>query len=183
MRISQPLLRSGPLVAAAALPLALTSGPAAAGPGISVSTTGSTVSVTTAACAQLNGSWGTASLLNSGQSSFAQGRQVALSGTSASQTAAWSGVSPGTYTVIVMCSNNSTAGTQTVIVSRTASPSPSSRPTISATASPSRGVMGGVGGAVKDHGTVTLVAGGALVGSGVIATGWFLRRRAKPYRF
>ncbi|MGP2440338.1 hypothetical protein [Streptomyces sp. JW3] len=183
MRISQPLLRSGPIVAAAALPLALTAHPAAAGPGISVSTTGSTVSVTTGACAQLNGSWGTASLLGSGQSSFAQGRQVALSGTSASQTAAWSGVSPGTYTVIVMCSNNSTAGTQTVIVSRSASPSATSRPPVSASASPSRGVMGGVGGAVRDYGTATLVAGGALVGSGVIATAWFLRRRSKPYRF
>ncbi|GGS47454.1 hypothetical protein AB0E75_29735 [Streptomyces griseoviridis] len=183
MRISQPLLRSGPIVAAAALPLALTAGPAAAGPGISVSTTGSTVSVTTAACAQINGAWGTASLLTSGQASFAQGRQVALSGTSTSQTAAWSGVSPGTYTVVVMCSNNSTAGTQTVIVSRSAAPTPTNRPTISATASPSRGVMGGVGGAVRDYGTATLVAGGALVGSGVIATAWFLRRRSKPYRF
>ncbi|GGU65928.1 hypothetical protein GCM10010259_65310 [Streptomyces daghestanicus] len=82
-----------------------------------------------------------------------------------------------------MCSNNSTAGTQTVIVSRSAAPTPTNRPTISATASPSRGVMGGVGGAVRDYGTATLVVGGALVGSGVIATAWFLRRRSKPYRF
>ncbi|WP_320779589.1 hypothetical protein [Streptomyces sp. CRN 30] len=183
MRISPPLLRSGLSVAAAALPLALSAAPAHAATGISVSTSGTTVSVTTSACAQLNGSWGTASLLNSGQSNFAQGRQVALSGTSASQSAAWSNVGAGTYTVIVMCSNNSTAGSQTVIVSRTASPSPSSRSTISATTAPSRGVMGGVGGAVKDYGTATLVAGGALVGSGVIATAWFLRRRSKPYRF
>ncbi len=144
-----------------------------------MSTTGSTVSVTTTACAQLNGSWGTASLLSSGQSSFAQGRQVALSGTSSGQSAAWSNVSPGTYTVVVVCSNNSTAGTQTVIVS----PAPSPSRTPSPTASPSRGVMGGFGGAVQDYGTVTLVAGGALVGTGVIAAAWFLRRRSKPYRF
>jgi hypothetical protein len=43
--------------------------------------------------------------------------------------------------------------------------------------------MGGVGGAVRDYGTVTLVAGGALVGAGVIGAAWFLRRRSKPYRF
>ncbi|MCW5252094.1 MULTISPECIES: hypothetical protein [unclassified Streptomyces] len=185
MRYSSPLPRTGPTVAAAlALPLALAAGPAAAGPGISVSTTGSTVSVTTTACAQLNGSWGTASLLTSSQGSFAEGRQVALSGTAEGQTAAWSDISPGTYTVVVVCSNNSTAGTQTVIVS--AAPSPSPSPSRTAAPSPSaspRGVLGGVGGTVKDYGTVTLVAGGALVGSGIIAAAWFLRRRSKPYRF
>ncbi|GGQ90265.1 hypothetical protein [Streptomyces flaveolus] len=185
MRISSPLLRSGLTVAAAAaLPVALAAGPAAAGPGISVSTTGSTVSVTTTACAQLNGSWGTASLLTSSQGSFAEGRQVALSGTSAGQSAAWSGISPGTYTVVVVCSNNSTAGTQTVIVSSAPSPSPS--PSRSASPSPSaspRGVLGGVGGAIQDYSTVTLVTGSALMGGGVIAAAWFLRRRSKPYRF
>jgi hypothetical protein len=181
MRIHQPLLRSGPVVAASALPLVLAAGQAAAGTGISVSTSGSTVSVTTSACSQINGSWGTASLLGSGQANFAQGRQVALSGTAANQSAAWSNISPGTYTVIVVCSNNSTAGTQTVIVSRAAVPSATARP--SATAAPSRGVMGGVGGAVRDYGSVTLVAGGALVGAGVIGAAWFLRRRSKPYRF
>ncbi|MFI9377490.1 hypothetical protein [Streptomyces parvulus] len=183
MRISSPSLRSGLTVAAvAALPVALATGPALAGPGISVSTTGTTVSVTTTACAQLNGSWGTASLLTSGQRDFAQGRQVALSGTASGQSAAWSGISPGTYTVIVMCSNNSTAGTQTVIVSAAPSPSPSRSATPSPSASP-RGVMGGLGGAVQDYGTATLVAGGALVGAGVIGAAWFLRRRSKPYRF
>ncbi|MGV9289452.1 hypothetical protein [Streptomyces sp. NPDC003719] len=183
MRIPSPLLRSGLTVAAAAVPVALATGPAAAGPGISVSTTGSTVSVTTTACAQLNGSWGTASLLTGGQGSFAEGRQVALSGSAASQSAAWSGIAPGTYTVVVVCSNNSTAGTQTVIVS--SAPSPSASPGRSASPSPSasRGVLGGLGGAVQDYGTATLVAGGALVGSGVIAAAWFLRRRSKPYRF
>ncbi|MEU9590999.1 hypothetical protein ACGF7W_27920 [Streptomyces sp. NPDC048219] len=184
MRISSPLLRRGLTAAAAALPVALAAGPAAAGPGISVSTTGSTVSVTTTACAQLNGSWGTASLLTSSQGSFAEGRQVALSGTGAGQSAAWSGISPGTYTVVVVCSNNSTAGTQTVIVSSAPSPSPS--PSRTASPSPSaspRGVLGGVGGAIQDYSTVTLVAGSALMGGGVIAAAWFLRRRSKPYRF
>ncbi|MFC8103630.1 hypothetical protein [Streptomyces sp. NPDC057363] len=183
MRISSPLLRSGLTVAAAAaLPVALATGPASAGPGISVSTTGTTVSVTTTACAQLSGSWGTASLLTGTQGDFAQGRQVALSGTGAGQSATWSGISPGTYTVIVMCSNNSTAGSQTVIVSPAPSPSPSRSPSPSPSASP-RGVLGGLGGAVEDYGTATLVAGGALVGAGVIAAAWFLRRRQKPYRF
>ncbi|MFE2053744.1 hypothetical protein [Streptomyces sp. NPDC059459] len=182
MRISSPFLRSGLTVAAAALPVALAAGPASAGPGISVSTTGTTVSVTTTACAQLNGSWGTASLLTGSQGDFAQGRQVALSGTSSGQSAGWTGISPGTYTVIVLCSNNSTAGSQTVIVSAAPTPSPSRPASPSPSASP-RGVMGGIGGAVEDYGTATLVAGGALVGAGVIAATWFLRRRAKPYRF
>ncbi|MCX4878677.1 hypothetical protein [Streptomyces sp. NBC_00847] len=183
MRNSQPLLRSAlTAAAAAALPVALAAVPAAAqGAGISVSTSGTTVSVTTSTCSRTtsSGSWGTASLLNSSQTNFAQGRQVSLSGTTALQSAAWSNVSPGTYTVVVMCSfNNSTAGTQSVIVA------PASTPTISATAkpSPSLGVMGGLGGAVKDYGPVTLGVGAALVGSGVIATGWYLRRRAKPNR-
>jgi hypothetical protein len=178
MRTSRLLVHAGLTVTAAAtLPLAVTAQPAAARiSGISVSTTGSTVSVVTSACAQINGSWGTAALLNSSQATFAQGRQVALSGTTVSQSAAWSNVSPGTYTVIVVCSNGSTAGTQSVIVSA------ASTPTISATASPTRGVLGGVGGAVRDYGTVTLAVGGALVGTGIIATAWFLRRRSKPYR-
>ncbi|GGQ68608.1 hypothetical protein [Streptomyces asoensis] len=179
MRTSRSLVRSGLTVTAAALPLALAVQPAVARTsGISVSTTGSTVSVVTSACTQINGSWGTAALLNSGQASFAQGRQVALSGTAASQSAAWSGVSPGTYTVVVMCSNGSTAGTQSVIVSTPVAPTPTPTPT----ASPSRGVMGGLGGAARDYGPVAMGVGGALVGAGVIAAAWFLRRRSKPYR-
>ncbi|MGW3292116.1 hypothetical protein ACWDR3_46640 [Streptomyces sp. NPDC001002] len=181
MRMTRPPLRTA--AAAVALPLALAAGPAAAlGSGISVSTSGSTVSVTTTTCSQTSssGSWGTASLLNSSQANFAQGRQVALSGTTGLQSAAWQTVNPGTYTVVVICSGGarSTAGTQSVIVSA------ASTPTISATAtaSPSRGVMGGIGGAVKDYGPLTLAAGTALVGAGVIATAWVLRRRAKPYR-
>lgn len=172
MRNSKPLLRSGPVAAAAALALGL-AGPAAAA-GISVSTTGSTVSVSTGACTQVNGHWGTASLLSSGQTSFSQGRQVALSGSSSGQSAAWSNVGPGTYTVIVVCSNGNTAGTQSVVVSTAPSPS------VSPTASPSRGVMGGIGGGSTDYGTVTLVAGSTLVGTGIAATAWYLRRRSTP---
>jgi hypothetical protein len=176
MRNRSLLLRSGLTVAAAtALPLPLAAGSAAVS-GISVSTSGSTVSVTTSACTQINGSWGTASLLNSSQANFAQGRQAALSGTNTQQSTAWSSVSPGTYTVIVMCSNNNTAGTQSVIVSA------ATTPTISATASPSRGVMGGMGGGTTDYGALTLVAGGALVSTGIAATVWYLRRRSRPSR-
>jgi hypothetical protein len=185
MRNSQPYLRSVLTAAAAALPLALAAVPAAAQGGISVSTSGSTVSVTTTTCSRTSssGSWGTASLLNSTQANFSQGRQVSLSGTTALQSAAWSSVSPGTYTVVVMCSsNNSTAGTQSVVVARTSTPTISATAKPSPSSSPSLGVMGGLGGAVKDYGPVTLGVGAALVGSGVIATGWYLRRRAKPNR-
>jgi len=175
MRTTQILQRSGLTVAAAAaLPLALAAGPAAAfGNGISVSTTGSTVTVTTSSCPGSSGNFGNASLLTSTQANFAQGRQVALSGTSNSQSATWSGVSSGTYTVIVVCQNGTTAGTQSIVVSA---------PTISATATVSRGVMGGLGGATKEYGTATLVGGGALVATGAVAAAWFLRRRAKPHR-
>ncbi|MDN3262129.1 hypothetical protein QWJ26_20395 [Streptomyces sp. CSDS2] len=199
---SRLLLRSGlTLAAAAALPAAL-AGPTAAVPGISVSTIGSTVSVVTGACTEVNGSWGTAALLTSRQATFSQGRQVALSGTSVSQSAAWTGVSPGTYTVVVLCSSGTTAGSQSVIVSGAAVPTRptavpaqpttaptrpapvQTRPAISATTSPapSRGVMGGLGGAARDYGPLTLGVGAALVGTGVVATGWVLRRRSRPYR-
>ncbi|MER5527538.1 hypothetical protein ABT075_23585 [Streptomyces sp. NPDC002677] len=181
MRNSRLLLRSGlTLAAAAALPAWL-AGPSAALSGISVSTTGTTVSVVTSACTQSGGNWGNASLLNSGQTAFAQGRQAALAGTTVSQSAAWSGVSPGTYTVVVVCSNGGTAGTQSVIVSGTAAAPPTTSST-TRSAAPSRGVMGGLGGAARDYGPLTLGVGAALVGSGVIATGWYLRKRSKPYR-
>ncbi|PAZ09506.1 hypothetical protein CLM62_46280 [Streptomyces sp. SA15] len=180
MRNPSQLLRSGLTVAAAtALPIVPAAGPATAQTGISVSTTGSTVSVTTSACTSGNNGFGRASLLSSGQTSFAQGRQADLAGTNASQSALWSNVSPGTYTVIVICNRDgSTAGRQSVIVS------PPTTPTIraTATASPTRGVMGGVGGTTKDYGTLTLAVGGGLVVTGVAATVWFLRRRSKPYR-
>ncbi|MBL1106428.1 hypothetical protein JK361_17790 [Streptomyces sp. 5-8] len=180
MHISRLLLRSGlTLATAAALPAAL-AGPSAAASGISVSTTGSTVSVVTSACTQINGSWGTAALLTSRQANFSQGRQTPLAGTTVSQSAAWTGVSPGTYTVVVVCSSGSTAGSQSVIVSASSSPTIST--TARSSAAPSRGVMGGLGGAARDYGTLTLGVGAALVGAGVVATGWVLRRRSKPYR-
>ncbi|MEV5959993.1 hypothetical protein AB0M11_40730 [Streptomyces sp. NPDC051987] len=183
MRTTRPLLRCGLTLAAAAAFPAWLAGPSAALTGISVSTIGTTVSVVTSACTQNNGSWGNASLLNSGQTAFAQGRQVALAGTTVSQSAAWSGVSPGTYTVVVVCSNGGTAGTQSVIVSgTTAAPPTTSSSTTTKSAAPSRGVMGGLGGAARDYGPLTLGIGAALVGSGVIATGWYLRKRSKPYR-
>ncbi|WP_189310338.1 hypothetical protein [Streptomyces brasiliensis] len=182
MRTTRILLRSGPVLAAAALPIGL-AGPSGAATGISVSTSGSTVSVVTSACAQNNGSWGNASLLNSSQTNFAQGRQSALAGTTISQSAAWSNVSPGTYSVIVVCSNGNTAGTQSVIVSPGSAPTIPSTTAPKPTSSPSRGVAGGLGGATRDYGPLTLGIGAALVGSGVIATGWYVRkRRSKPYR-
>ncbi|GHH14049.1 hypothetical protein GCM10018780_54250 [Streptomyces lanatus] len=155
----------------------MAAGPAAAVSGISVSTTGSTVSVTTSTCTNVNGSWGTASLLNSRQANFAQGRQVSLSGSEKLQSAAWANVSPGTYTVIVVCSNGATAGTQSVVV---AGATPTR--TISATASPSRGVMGGVGGSSTDFGPLTLVGGGVLVGTAAVGTVMYLRRKSSPHR-
>ncbi|MFS8199929.1 hypothetical protein ACLVWQ_14735 [Streptomyces sp. CWNU-52B] len=181
MRITQTLVRSGPALAAVALPLALTAGlpgvAAAAATGINVTTSGATVQVTTSECVtRSNGSMGNASLLAGGQTNFAQGRQATLSGTSSSQSAAWSNVTSGTYTVVVVCADGSTAGTQSVTVS------PVSTPTISATASPSRGVMGGMGSTTKDYGAVTYAAGGVLVAAGLGATAWVLRRRSKPNR-
>ncbi|KND26771.1 MULTISPECIES: hypothetical protein [Streptomyces] len=177
MRTSQLLLRFGPTAAAAVLPIALTTPSAAAAPtGISVSTTGSSVTVTTDDCPNsTNGTFGTASLLSSGQANFSQGRQATLTGTSANQSASWANVGPGTYTVIGVCKDGTTAGTQSVIVT-------AATPTIAATASPARGVMGGVGGATREYGTVTLVGGGALVALGTGAAVWYLRRRAKPHR-
>ncbi|MFJ8600964.1 hypothetical protein ACIREM_19990 [Streptomyces shenzhenensis] len=182
MRTTRFLSRSGQLLAAAAaLPVGL-AGPSTAVSGISVSTNGSTVSVVTSACTQINGSWGNASLLAAGQANFAEGRQAALSGTTVSQSAAWSGISPGTYTVVVVCSNGGTAGSQSVIVSAAKAPSPTQAPQSTATPAPQRGVAGGEGGTVRDYGPVTIGIGAALVGGGVIATAWYLRRRSKPHR-
>ncbi|MEU5090465.1 hypothetical protein [Streptomyces sp. NPDC021356] len=179
MRHTQPRPRRAPVAAAAAVTLAVAAGPAAAAPGISARADGSAVSVTTSACTPVGGGWGTASLLGRGQTSFAQGRRAALTGTSVSQSAAWQSVRPGTYTVIVVCANNITAGTQSVVVTA------ASGPTASATSAPARhslGVTGGRGGGVKEYGAVTLAGGGALVGAALIATGWVLRHRSRPYR-
>ncbi|MEW2625870.1 hypothetical protein [Streptomyces sp. NPDC048106] len=181
-------LRFVPILAAAAILPAVLAAPSAAVSGISVSTTGSSVSVVTSACTQINGSWGTAALLTSSQANFAQGRQVALAGTTISQSAAWSKVSPGTYTVVVVCSSGSTAGSQSVIVSAGSAPTlaATSRPGTTTTTTtgpaPNRGVNGGLGGTVRDYGPLTLGAGAALVGAGLVTTGWCLRRRRRPYR-
>ncbi|MFE7210275.1 hypothetical protein ACFY0A_22185 [Streptomyces sp. NPDC001698] len=214
MSHTQPPSPSAAVAATAAvLVLGLAAGPAdAAGTGISVTANGSTVSVTTSVCSQVSGRWGTASLLTPGQTNFTQGRQVALTGTAGGQSAAWQSVSPGTYTVAVVCANNIMAGTQTIAVTggrATATAAPKSRqtyapnavptyapnvgpyapnvgpyaPNIAPTAVPTRGVLGGVGGGVKDYGPLTLAVGGTLVGAAVLATGWVLRRRSKLSRF
>ncbi|WP_369387399.1 hypothetical protein AB5J72_07130 [Streptomyces sp. CG1] len=187
MHSSRLLARSGPTLAAAVVLPASLAGPSAAASGIFVSTSGSTVSVVTRACTQINGSWGNATLLTDRQANVAQGRQSALAGTSVSQSAAWTGVSPGTYTVVVVCSSGSAAGIQAVIVTssaQTPSGQTSSAPTTSTTSSvaPSRGAMGGLGSAARDHGPLALGIGAALVSTGVIATGRYLHRRSKPYR-
>ncbi|MPY35608.1 hypothetical protein FNH09_31550 [Streptomyces adustus] len=189
MRTAHLLLRAGPTCAAAvALPLALAPAPALAqGSGISVSTTGTTVSVTTSACAQLNGSWGTASLLTPNQGAFSEGRQATLSGTAGGQSATWSNVAPGTYTVVVTCPNSATAGTQSVIVSGQSGTTTTSTslpvPAPSPTTPPTGGVLGGLGGGTRDFGDLPTAAGGALVGGGVVATYFVLRRRSRPRRF
>jgi hypothetical protein len=174
------LLRGGPgpVAAAAALAVQIAAGPAVAGPGISASTSGSTVTVTTSSCTPVNGAWGTASLLGPGRTSFLQGRRAALTGTTAGQSAVWRNVRPGTYTVIVVCADDLTAGTQSVVVTGPSKPAASSALADSA---PPRGLLERLGSRVKADGTVVLAAGGALVGAAMIATGRLLRRRSKPY--
>ncbi|MGW3636088.1 hypothetical protein ACWD7F_39395, partial [Streptomyces sp. NPDC005122] len=111
MRTTRDFRRSGPALAVAALPLTLATATAvAAASGISVSAGGSKVTVTTSACRSVDGGFGSASLLSSGQSNFSQGRQMSLSGTGATQSAVWSDVGAGTYTVIVLCQDGRTAG-------------------------------------------------------------------------
>lgn len=167
MRTTQISLRSGLAVAAVALPLALAAPSAVAASGITVTASGSTVTVTTTACP--NG--GKGSLMSGGNASFASGRQVQLTGT----TASWQNVSPGTHTVAVICTDGSAAGSQTVTVG-------GATPTASSTTAPARGVRGGFGGAVEDYGTTTLVAGGALVAVAVAGGTWFVRRRTLRVR-
>ncbi len=78
-----------------------------------------------------------------------------------------------------MCQNASTpVGTQTVIVTRSTTPRPPPPPRHR----PHAVSWAALGGSTKDYGPLTLGVGGGLVGAGVIATAWFLRRRAKPYR-
>ncbi|MEU1529446.1 hypothetical protein [Streptomyces fagopyri] len=202
MRTTRDLRRSGLATAAAvlALTLATATAVAAAASGIAVSADGSKVTVTTRACRSVDGGFGSASLLSHGQSDFSQGRQMSLSGTSAGQSAVWSGVGAGTYTVIVLCQDGQTAGTQAVRVSAPSTPPPSPEPSVASTSStssatsasavpavpptaaPTGGVSAGLGGAATDHGSATTTAGWALVLTSVVATAWFLRRRAWPQR-
>jgi hypothetical protein len=176
MRDAVPLLRSGPALVAAAVALGPAAGPAAAGPGISASADGSTVSVTTSACGQVDGGRGTASLLGPGRTRVDPGRRSSLTGTAVSQSAAWRGVRPGMYTVIVVCADNITAGTQSVVV-----PAPPA-PTAATTPTRPHVVMGGPGDGTGGHGTVHFAVGAALAGVALIAVGWVLHRRPRPYR-
>lgn len=168
MRTTQIFIRSGlTIAAAAALPLALTAPSASAAGGITVTATGSTVTVTTAACPD----GGNAALLSNGEANFAQGKQMELTGGSAS----WQNVSTGVHTVAVICEDGTTAGSQSVTVGAS--------PTTSSTAAPARGVRGGLGGGSEDYGTTTLVAGGALVALAAGGGGaWYLRRRGMRHR-
>ncbi|MFF1712713.1 hypothetical protein [Streptomyces sp. NPDC058268] len=169
MRTTQIFVRTGlTIAAAAALPLALTAPSAfAAAGGITVTATGSTVTVTTAACPD----GGNAALLSNGEASFAQGKQMELTGGSAS----WQNVSTGVHTVAVICEDGTTAGSQSVTVGAS--------PTTSSTRAPARGVRGGLGGGSEDYGTTTLVAGGALVALAAGGGGaWYVRRRGVRHR-
>lgn len=187
MRTTQIVVRSGLTAAALFLPSAL-AGQTAFAAGVSVSATGSTVRVSTSACP--NG--GNASLLSSGQAIFAQGRQATLTTSGSSRSASWSNVSSGSHTVIVMCSDGTTAGTGTVSVANgaTTAPfvttppalptSPDTAPVTTAPtapAPPALGVQGGVGGGTTDYGTVTAAVGGILVAAAVGTGAWYLHRR------
>ncbi|GAA2299162.1 hypothetical protein OKJ48_15065 [Streptomyces kunmingensis] len=155
------------VAASAALPLTLAV-PAALAAGVDVTASGSTVTATTTSCP--NG--GNAALLDSGQADFAAGRQTELR----SGTATWQGLRTGTYQTVVVCSDGSTLGPVPVSVSASRSPNPS--PTASAPSRPVGGVRGGLGGTVRDSGTLTLTAGGTLVAVALVGGAWYLRRRA-----
>ncbi|MFI6345731.1 hypothetical protein [Streptomyces sp. NPDC050560] len=175
---------------AAALPLALAPAAHAQGPDVSVAATGDTVRATTEACRD----GGEAALLADGQAVFSQGRQATLAREGGLRRALWRNVSPGSYTVIVMCADGTTAGTGTATVTgataRPASPTPTrtSAPLPSRTVSPAPtevpsatalAVRGGLGGGSRDHGPVTAAIGATLV---VAATGggtWLVRRRTQ----
>lgn len=170
--------------AAAVLPLAASSPTAvAAVSDINVTAYRGTVSVVTHSCTAQNSAWGKAALLSAGQTLSAQGRQATLTGTSVSQSAAWYNVAPGTYTVVVVCSNGTTAGTQSVVVATTGltTASPSAQPTRGVTAvSPSvqqtRGSAAGVGGGTTDFTLLARAVGGTLLALGCTTIGWYLRR-------
>ncbi|MFI7343421.1 hypothetical protein ACIBUY_36440 [Streptomyces sp. NPDC050085] len=166
MRTSSRLTRSALTVAAvAAVPLTL-AGPAFAA-GITVTANDSTVTAMTTACQ----SGGNASLLSPGQANFAQGRQITLN----SGTASWSGLSSGTYQVVIVCADGTTVGPASVNVTATATP------TVAATSSPGA-VRGGLGGTVEDFGPLTLTAGGLMVAAATVGGAWYLKRRGTGQR-
>lgn len=170
MRTTPISVRSGLTVAAAAaLPLVLSAPAAVAWSSqISVTTSGTTVRISTAGCTSTGG---TASLLAAGQN--ARPRQAALAVGATAQTATFTGVPAGTYTVVVVCRNGTTAGTRSITVN------PFLSPTVSGTSRPpERGVLGGIGGATQDHTVLVYGVGGALVAASVAGTVWQLRRRA-----
>ncbi len=168
MRTTRISARCGLVVAAVAVPLALAAGPATAAD-ISVSVTGTTVTASTTACP--NG--GKAALMSNGSADFAQGKQVDLTTSSAGQSASWTGVSPGTHTVAVVCTGGASAGAAQVTVSGTATPTP--RPT--STATPRGLARGGLGGGNQEDTTGQIAMGAAIaVATGVGGT-WLMRRR------
>ncbi|MET9494804.1 hypothetical protein [Streptomyces sp. NPDC006552] len=148
------------VAAAAALPLAGAAPSLAAG--VDVTADGSTVTATTTACPH----GGDATLLDSGQADFTQGRRATL----VSGRAVWQGLGPGTYQTVVICSDGSTLGPVPVTVT--------ARPATAPVSHPAGGVRGGLGGTVRDTGTLTLAVGGALVAVASVGAAWYLRRRA-----
>lgn len=174
--------RSGLFVAAVAAPFVLAASPVSAAPGaplvpagINVSATGSMVQVTTTSCP----SGGKASLIGNGNASFAAGEQVDLAGGGTTQSASWQGVSPGMYTVAVVCSGGASAGSQRVTVS---SPTPTTSPTGTATptgrpTSPSGQVRGGLGGGAPRDTGGQIAVGAALALTAGLGGAWLIRRR------
>ncbi|NBE54362.1 hypothetical protein [Streptomyces boluensis] len=183
MRTTRISPRAALFIAAVAAPLTLAAGPAWAGPvsaapgtalvptGISVSATGSVVQVTTTDCPD----GGKAALMGNGNASFAGGEQVDLAGGGTTQSATWQGVSPGTYTVAVICTGGASAGSQRVTVSGTApttSPTTTARPT-----SPSGQVRGGLGGGAPEDTGAQIIGGAALALAAGLGGTWVMRRR------
>ncbi|MFF2652521.1 hypothetical protein [Streptomyces sp. NPDC058045] len=196
MRTAQTAARTGVTLAAAALPLLATAPASAANSDqITVSTTGSTVRVTAPGCTD----GGNAALLTASQADFAQGRQAELAGTGPSQSASWSDVRKGRYTVAVHCGDGSDGGSRTVSVgtdptiSATSRPRPSPTPTATRTprvtptpvptsSAPALGVQGGYGGSSEDRGPLTFAVGGTMVCAALGGGAWYLHRRRTGQR-
>ncbi|AJE80699.1 MULTISPECIES: hypothetical protein [Streptomyces] len=187
-----PLVRTGLALVAAALPLTA-AGAAQAAPEFTVTAQGDSVHLRTGACAQ----GGLAKLVATGRANPVQGRTATLKAGGERRTASWSELDAGVYTVSVLCRDGSSPGARTVrvpgsalsvsapnaaptttpTISATSAPPPSPRPTVSA--SPSRGVQGGLGGSRDDYSTLVLAGGGALVAAAAGGTLWQLRRLSR----